>query len=948
MFDRLIKISLENKLIVLAAALLLLIAGVLIAVRLPVDVFPDLTAPTVTVITEAHGMAPEEVETLVTFPIETAVNGATGVRRVRSSSAAGISIVWVEFDWGTNIFIARQIVNEKLQIAEGSLPDGIDRPILAPISSIMGEIMLISVSNDLSAASNGQTVSNMDLRSIADWTIRRRLLSVPGVSQVVPIGGEVKQYQILVSPEKLAAYDISLNEVLHAAEQSNTNSSGGVYMDAGQEYLIRGIGRVHNLEDIRNSVVTMRGDLPVLMRDVAKVIIGPAIKLGDGSANARPSVIIMVQKQPNANTLELTEGIETTIAEIQKTLPPGIAINTQIFRQADFIRVAIDNVIEALRDGAILVIVVLFFFLGNMRTTIISALAIPLSLVVTIFIFQLYGMTINTMTLGGLAIAIGVLVDDAIIYVENVFRRLKENSLASETAKRPIFEVIFAASKEIRSPMVNATLIIIIVFVPLFFLSGVEGRLLRPLGKAYITSIFASLLVAVTVTPALCAYFLPKANFTKKEGDSWLVTRLKRAYRKTLDFVLRFPKLVLTASAAALVVTLAVLPFLGRAFLPEFNEGTLTISVLTVPGTSLEESNKIGQLAEQILLSHPEVKSTARRTGRAELDEHAQGVNAAELDVRFELDGKSKEEFLDELRTALSIIPGTNITIGQPIGHRIDHMLSGTRANIAVKIFGPDLYRLRSLAESVRQQMEGIPGVVDLATEQQVDVPQVRIKANRRGMAKYGVTVGELAEAIDVAFYGEAVSQILEGQQSYDLVVRFNEQNRGNIERIRNALFDTPLGPKVPLSQLADVVYEKGPNTISRENVQRKIVVQANVSGHDLRSVINDIQERMAQNVSFPQGYYVEFGGQFESEQAATRLLTLLSIISVAAIFLILYIEFRAFRPALLIMVNLPLALIGGIWAVFFTSGIISVASLVGFVTLFGIATRNGILMIAH
>lgn len=532
MFDRLIKISLENKLIVLAAALLLLIAGVLIAVRLPVDVFPDLTAPTVTVITEAHGMAPEEVETLVTFPIETAVNGATGVRRVRSSSAAGISIVWVEFDWGTNIFIARQIVNEKLQIAEGSLPDGIDRPILAPISSIMGEIMLISVSNDLSAASNGQTVSNMDLRSIADWTIRRRLLSVPGVSQVVPIGGEVKQYQILVSPEKLAAYDISLNEVLHAAEQSNTNSSGGVYMDAGQEYLIRGIGRVHNLEDIRNSVVTMRGDLPVLMRDVAKVIIGPAIKLGDGSANARPSVIIMVQKQPNANTLELTEGIETTIAEIQKTLPPGIAINTQIFRQADFIRVAIDNVIEALRDGAILVIVVLFFFLGNMRTTIISALAIPLSLVVTIFIFQLYGMTINTMTLGGLAIAIGVLVDDAIIYVENVFRRLKENSLASETAKRPIFEVIFAASKEIRSPMVNATLIIIIVFVPLFFLSGVEGRLLRPLGNAYITSIFASLLVAVTVTPALCAYFLPKANFTKKEGDSWLVTRLKELIAK--------------------------------------------------------------------------------------------------------------------------------------------------------------------------------------------------------------------------------------------------------------------------------------------------------------------------------------------------------------------------------------------------------------------------------
>jgi CzcA family heavy metal efflux pump len=948
MFDKFIKLSLENRLIVLVAALLLLITGALVTLGLPVDVFPDLTAPTVTVITEAHGMAAEEVETLVTFPIETAVNGATGVRRVRSSSAAGIAIVWVEFDWGTDIFIARQIVNEKLQIAAASLPAGIDRPILAPISSIMGEIMLIGVSIDSTAESNGISINAMDLRSIADWTIRRRLLSVPGVSQVVPIGGEVKQYQVLVSPEKLTAYDISLNEVLHAAEQSNTNSSGGAYMDAGQEYLIRGIGRVQNLEDIATSVIAMRGNLPVLIRDVAEVKIGPAIKFGDGSANAKPAAIIMVQKQPNANTLELTTRIESTIAEIQKTLPPGIAINTQIFRQADFIRVAIDNVIEALRDGAILVMVVLFFFLGNVRTTFISILAIPLSLVVTIFVFQIFGITINTMTLGGLAIAVGALVDDAIIDVENVFRRLKENQHRPPAERRPTLEVVFSASSEIRSPMVMATLIIIIVFVPLFFLSGVEGRLLRPLGYAYITSIFASLLVAVTVTPALCSFLLPNADFMKKEGDSWLVTHLKRAYRKTLDFVLHFPRLVLVAAAVALAISMAVLPFLGRAFLPEFNEGSLTISVLTVPGTSLDESNKIGQLAEQILLSHPEVKSTARRTGRAELDEHAQGVNAAELDARFELNGKNKEKFFDELRRSLSVIPGTNVTIGQPIGHRIDHMLSGTRANIAVKIYGPDLYRLRSLAESARTQMEGIPGVVDLAVEQQVDVPQVRIKANRRAMATYGVTVGELAEAIDVAFSGEVASQILEGQQNYNLVVRFNEQNRGNIERIRNALFDTPVGPKVPLSQLAEVVYEKGPNTISRENVQRKIVVQANVSGRDLRSVINDIQTRLDKNVSFPQGYYVEFGGQFESEQNATRLLTLLSLVSIAAIFLILYLEFGAFRPALFIMVNLPLALIGGIWAVFFTSGIISVASLVGFITLFGIATRNGILMIEH
>ena len=943
MFDKLIKLSLGNRLIVLAGALVFLVAGLFVALRLPVDVFPDLTAPTVTVLTEAHGLAAEEVETLVTFPIEVSVNGATGVRRVRSSSAAGISIVWVEFEWGTDIFVARQIVNEKLQIAGASLPDGVDQPILAPISSIMGEIMLIAVTSD-----SGSAVSEMDLRSVADWTIRRRLLSVPGVSQVVPIGGEVKQYQILVSPEKLAAYDISLNEVFHAAEKSNMSFSGGAYMDAGQEYLIRGTGRVHTLEDIAGSIVVVRGDVPVLIQDVADVKIGSAIKFGDGSANAQPAVIVMVQKQPNANTLELTERIESTIADIRKTLPSGIEVNTAIFRQADFIRIAINNVVDALRDGALLVVIVLFFFLGNFRTTLISALAIPLSLISAIFVFRAFEISINTMTLGGLAIAIGALVDDAIIYVENVFRRLKENHQKPPIEQRASEDVIYDASKEILSPMINATLIIIIVFIPLFFLSGVEGRLLQPMGYAYITSIFASLLVAIIVTPALSAYLLPNANFMKVEGDSWLVTRLKRFYRRTLDFVLQFPGMVLVASTIALIGTLTLLPFLGRAFLPEFNEGSLTISVLTVPGTSLDESNKIGRLSEEIMLSFPEVKSTARRTGRAELDEHAQGVNAAEIDVRFVLRERSKDAFLGDLRGALAAIPGTNITIGQPIGHRIDHMLSGTRANIAVKIFGPDLYRLRSLAETVKAQMEGIPGVVDLAVEQQVDVPQVRVKPRRRAMAAYGVAVEDLAESVDIAFNGEVASQILEAQENYDLVVRFNAENRGNIKRLRNALFDTPVGPKVPLRQLADVVYEKGPNTISRENVQRKIVVQANVSDRDLRSVVEDIQNRVSENVIFPQGYYVEFGGQFESEEAATRILTLLSIISVVAIFLILYMEFGAFRPALFIMVNLPLALIGGIWAVYFSSGIISVASLVGFITLFGIATRNGILMIAH
>ena len=946
MFDKLLKISLGNRLIVLLGALVFLVVGVFVAQRLPVDVFPDLTAPTVTVLTEAHGLAAEEVETLVTFPIEASVNGATGVRRVRSSSSAGISIVWIEFDWGTDIFVARQIVNEKLQIAGASLPEGVDQPILAPISSIMGEIMLIAITADSTVA--GSSVSNMDLRSVADWTIRRRLLSVPGVSQVVPIGGDVKQYQILVSPEKLAAYDISLNEVFHAAQKSNISFSGGAYMDAGQEYLIRGTGRVHTVEDIAGSIVAVRGDVPVLIQDVAEVKVGAAIKFGDGSANAKSAVIIMVQKQPHANTLALTERIEETIADIRKTMPQGIEINTAIFRQADFIRVAIKNVVDALRDGALLVVVVLFFFLGNFRTTLISALAIPLSLIAAVFVFRAFDITINTMTLGGLAIAIGALVDDAIIYVENVFRRLKENNQKPSHQQRVSEDVIYDASKEILSPMINATLIIIIVFIPLFFLSGVEGRLLQPMGYAYITSIFASLLVAVVVTPALSAYLLPHANFMKSEGDSWLVTRLKRFYRKTLDIVLQFPGVVLVASAVALIGTLTVLPFLGRAFLPEFNEGSLTISVLTVPGTSLNESNKIGRLSEEMMLSFPEVQSTARRTGRAELDEHAQGVNAAEIDVRFVLKDRSKEAFLEDLRGALTAIPGTYITIGQPIGHRIDHMLSGTRANIAVKIFGPDLYRLRSLAEAARAQMEGVAGVVDLAVEQQIDVPQVRVKPKRRMMATYGVSVEDLAESVDIAFNGEVASQILEGQESYDLVVRFNEENRGEIERLRNALFDTPVGPKVPLRQLADVMYEKGPNTISRENVQRKIVVQANVSGRDLRSVVEDIQRLLSQNMTFPQGYYVEFGGQFESEEAATRTLTLLSLVSVLAIFLILYMEFGAFRPALFIMVNLPLALIGGIWSVYFTSGIISVASLVGFITLFGIATRNGILMISH
>ena len=946
MFDKLIQFSLNKRLIVLAAAIVLLVTGTFTAVNMPFDVFPDLTAPTVTIMTEAHGMAAEEVESLVTFPIETAVNGATDVRRVRSSSAAGFSIVWVEFDWGTDIFLARQIVNEKIQTASAALPKGVDNPVLAPISSIMGEIMLIALSID--EDNNPRNITEMDLRTIADFDLRRRLLSISGVSQVVPIGGAVKQYQIFISPEKLSAYKISLNEVMKAAEQSNENSSGGSYMDSGSEYLIRGIGRIQDIEDIRKSVVAVRAGVPVLLKDIAEIKIGPSVKLGDGSKNAKPAVILTVQKQPQTNTLELTRKIEVTLADIRKTLPPGIEIDSDIFKQSDFITVSIDNVLSALRDGAILVIIIIFLFLWNFRTTFISVLAIPLSIIITIIVFQMFDIMINTMTLGGIAIAIGALVDDAIIYVENVFRRLKENNARSLKDKIRILQIIGVASKEISTPMVNATFIIIIVFLPLFFLSGVEGRLLRPMGYAYVTSIFASLLVALTVTPVLSYYLLPKANFMNKEGESWLVENLKRLYRRTLNYTLQHPRTIILSALAGFIITLVVIPFLGRSFLPEFSEGSLTLSLVTLPGTSLEEANKIGNLAEQIILSHPEVKSTARRTGRAELDEHAQGVNGAELDVRFELHGRSKEEFLTALRKSLAALPGTNVTVGQPIGHRIDHMLSGTRANIAVKVFGKDLQQLRSYAQRVKTEMERVEGAVDVAVDQEVEVPQTKIKFNRTAMARYGITVGELAEAIDIGFNGEKATEIRDGQNTFDLVVRFDDRNRGDIHKIQNALFDTPSGAKVPLLQLAEVVNEKGPNRISRENVQRKIVVQANVSDRDLRSVIDEMKKNIESNIKFEQGYFVDFGGQFESEQEATRIITILSIVSIGIIFMILYFQFGNVKPALFILINLPLAMIGGVWSVLFTDGIISVASLVGFITLFGIATRNGILMISH
>ncbi|MDR8393158.1 efflux RND transporter permease subunit [Aliifodinibius sp. S!AR15-10] len=941
MLDAIIKGSLRHRLVVVVTSIILFIAGAYVVYEMPVDVFPDLTAPTVTVMTEAHGMAPEEVEQLVTLPIETATNGASGVRRVRSSTSKGFSIVWVEFEWGTDLYQARQIVNEKLSLVSNRLPEEVPPPVMAPITSIMGEIMLVSVESDRH--------SELEVRTAADWEIRRRLLAIPGVAQVVPIGGGLKQYQVRVDPDKLKAYNVTLGQVLEATESSNENFSGGFFQEYSQQYTIRGIGRAHSLDDIRQSVVAERNNQPITIGDVANVTIDAAQKIGDASVNANQAVIISIKKQPDTNTLELTERVDETLEQIEQNLPEGFSINTHIFRQADFINLAIDNVIEALRDGAILVIIILFLFLANIRTTVISLTAIPLALITSVFVLEFFDITINTMTLGGMAIAIGVIVDDAIIDVENVFRRLRENAKLPKSEQKSAMQVVFEGSKEIRTSIINATLIIMIVFIPLFFLSGLQGRILKPLGLSYIVSIGASLIIAMTVTPVLCYYLLPGQASKGKLEESWFTKKLKSGYERVLDTILRYKKSVLTGTLVLFLGTLVIAPYLGSSFLPEFNEGTLVISAVTIPGTSLDESNEIGQRIENILLDHPAVTSTARRTGRAELSEHAQGVNASEINADLDIpEGKTKERVLEELRSDLSVVSGTNITIGQPLGHRIDHMLSGTRANIAVKIFGPDLYRLRTLAEEVRGQMEGVEGVVDLSVEQQQNVPQIQIRPDRRALARYGMNIADLSEKIDVAFAGETVSQIIEGDRLFDLMVRYDEEHRGSIKAVRNADLTLEDGTVVPLAELASIKSRSGPNTISRENVQRKIVVSANVAGRDLRGTINAISANISENINFPQGYFVEYGGQFESQAEATRTISLLSIVAILLIYLLLYLEFSSLKTALLVMLNLPFALIGGIFIVWFTSGIVSIASLVGFITLFGIATRNGILMVSH
>lgn len=941
MLNKIIHFSLQNRFFVVIASVLLLLFGGVVASKMEVDVFPDLTAPTVVVLTEAHGMAPEEVEKLVSFPIETAVNGATNVRRVRSSSSAGISIVWVEFEWNTDIYKARQIVNEKITAVAEKLPQGVGNPTMGPQSSIMGEIMLVGITAD--------STSQMDLRTIADWTIRPRLLATGGVSQVVVIGGEFKQYQILASPQKMSSYNVSLTELLKACEEANGNSSGGFINEYGNEYIIKGIGRTSDIEALKQSVVKSIGNKVIKIDDVAEIKIGPSVKIGDGSLKGEPAVIMTVMKQPATNTLALTDKIDDVILDIEKNIPKDVKINTRIFRQADFINASISNIQKTLWEGTAFVVIILFLFLTNWRATFISLLAIPISLIVAILTLKWLGFTINTMSLGGMAIAIGDLVDDAIIDVENVFKRLKENALLPKEKQKDKLQVIFDGSFEIRSSVINATFIIIVAFLPLFFLSGMEGKLLAPLGIAFIVALFASLIVSLTLTPVLASYLLTNDKMLVKEHkESWLVQRLQNAYSKALTKALKIKKRIIIGAVVLFALAVIIFSQFGRSFLPEFNEGSLVVSVVSLPGISLEESNKIGVQVEQALLSVPEIKITTRRTGRAELDEHAQGVNASEIDAPFTLEERSRADFMEEVREKLSGVSGANITIGQPIGHRIDHMLSGTRANIAIKIFGDDLNKLFTLSNQIKNEIQTIEGVVDLSVEQQIEIPQIQIKANRNKLNYYGITIGEFNEFVDVAFAGEKVSEIYEDNKTFDLILKFDDANRGKIENIKNTWIDTNTGQKIPLSYVADVVSTSGPNTINRENVKRKTVVSANVANRDQKSVVADIQKVIGEKIKLPEDYHIEYGGQFEAEAEASKTLILASLISILVIFMILYHEFKKVKTASIILLNLPLALIGGVLSIYLTSNILSIPAIIGFITLFGVATRNGILLISH
>ncbi len=941
MLNKILSLSLHNRLLVLITAVLLSCVGLFVARTINVDIFPDLTAPTVTILTEAHGMESEEVEKLVTFQIETALNGSPSMRRVRSSSAAGISVVWVEFDWGTDIFKARQVVNERLGMIRERLPATVGEPTLAPVSSIMGEIMLIGVTSD--------SLSPMQLRTLADWTILPRLKAVSGIANIIVMGGDYKEYQVQLLPEQMKYYGVSVEEVIKSVKAANVNTGGGFFNQHGNEYIIKGSGRSHSVEDLADAFIKRINGQSVYIRDVARVVIGASDKIGDGSLNAQAAVIMTVSKQPETNTLELTERIDGTLIDLKASLPKGVEVNSHIFRQSNFIEASIRNLNQTLLEGSFFVVLVLFIFLMNWRTTVISLVAIPLSLLVSVIVLKLLGYTLNTMSLGGMAIAIGALVDDAIIDVENVFKRLRENAQKEAAFRRSILQIILDASVEVRSSIIIATFIIIVSFIPLFFLSGMEGRLLQPLGISFITSVLTSLVVAVTVTPVLCSFLLKNPALFLKQAEGTRVERwLQKRYKALLGATLRVPRIVIGLTVAAFAMSLVLFFHLGRNFLPEFNEGSLVISVVGPPGMSLEESNKAGNLVERLLLEMPEITIVTRRTGRAELDEHAQGANASEIDAPFQLKRKSREEFFAEVRRKLSVVPGVNITLGQPIAHRIDHMLSGTRANIAMKIFGPDLSRLFSIGKEVQQAIQNVEGLADVAVEQQIEVPQIRITPRRQLLAAHGLTANDITEFVDVAFAGETVSQIYEGEQQFDIVVRYHPEYRGSLDNIRSALVMLPEGGAVPLAEIADISSVGSAFTISRENIQRKVVVSANVQGRDLVTVVDDIRAQIQSKVKLPQEYHIEYGGQFESEANASQILLITAILSIAIIFLLLYFEFKSAKLAGVVLLNLPLALIGGILVVYFSWGSINIATTIGFISLLGIATRNGILLVSH
>ena len=946
MLNKIIGFSLQNRILVLVASVLLLIGGTYTAMHTEVDVFPDLNAPTVVIMTEANGMAAEEVEQLVTFPVETAVNGATGVRRVRSSSTNGFSVVWVEFDWDTDIYLARQIVSEKLAVVSESLPANVGKPTLGPQSSILGEMLIVGLTAD--------STSMLDLRTIADWTIRPRLLSTGGVAQVAVLGGDIKEYQVQLDPERMRHYGVTLSEVMNITREMNLNANGGVLYEYGNEYIVRGVLSTDKVDQIAKAVVRSNGvsGAPILLEDIADVQVGAKLpKLGTASERGKHAVLLTVTKQPATSTLELTDKLEASLQDLQKNLPADVKVSTDIFRQSRFIESSIGNVQKSLLEGGIFVVIVLFLFLANIRTTVISLVTLPLSLIASILALHYMGFTINTMSLGGMAIAIGSLVDDAIVDVENVYKRLRENRLKPAGEQLPILEVVFNASKEVRMPILNSTLIIIVSFVPLFFLSGMEGRMLVPLGIAFIVALAASTVVALTVTPVLCSYLLGKEKIKKQNNensDSAVARKMKQWYGSALTFVLGHKKGVLGGTIGLFVVALGCFFTLGRSFLPPFNEGSFTINISSLPGISLEESDKMGHRAEELLLSIPEIQTVARKTGRAELDEHALGVNVSEIEAPFELKDRSRSELVAEVREKLGTIVGANVEIGQPISHRIDAMLSGTKANIAIKLFGDDLNRMFTLGNEIKSAIQGIPGIADLNVEQQIERPQLVISPKREMLAKYGISLPEFSEFVNVCLAGEAVSQVYEKGKSFDLTVRVKDNLRDEMEKIRNLMIDTGDGQKIPLNYVAEIRSAMGPNTISRENVKRKIVISANVADRDLRSVVNDIQAQVDAQIKLPEGYHIEYGGQFESEQAASRTLALTSFMSIVVIFLLLYHEFRSVKESAIILINLPLALIGGVFALLITTGEVSIPAIIGFISLFGIATRNGMLLISH